>query len=55
MKLNIIYQDKISTINLEENVKESPGKLTRHFDINYFYVTDLVGQKEVKIEYCPTN
>jgi hypothetical protein len=31
------------------------GKRTRHFDIKYFYVTDLVGRKEVTIEYCPTD
>ena len=39
---------------MEDNGKESLGKLTRNFDIGYFYVTDLVGQKQVNIEYCPT-
>jgi hypothetical protein len=55
VKLNIIYQDNTSTIKLEENGKESSGKRTRHFDIKYFYVTDLVGRNEVKIEYCSTD
>jgi hypothetical protein len=54
VKLNIIYQDNTSSIKLEENGKESSGKRTRHFDIKYFYVTDLVGRKEVKVEYCST-
>ena len=40
---------------MEEILKESLVKQTRHFDIKYFYVTDLVGQKEVNIEYCPTD
>jgi hypothetical protein len=31
------------------------GKRKRHFDIKYFYVTDLVGRNEVKIEYCSTD
>ena len=49
VQLNIIYQDITSSINLEENGKENSCKQTRHFDINYFYVTNLVGQNEVKI------
>jgi hypothetical protein len=53
--LNIIYQDNTSSIKLEENGKESSGKRTRHFDIKHFYVTDLVGRDEVKIEYCSTD
>ena len=55
LKLNIIYQYNTSIINMEEILKESLVKQTRHFDIKYFYVTDLVGQKEVNIEYCPTD
>ena len=55
VKLNIIYQDNTSSMKLEQNGKESSGKRTRHFDIKYFYVTDLVGRKEVTIEYCPTD
>ena len=54
VKLNIIYQDNTSTIKLEQNGKSSSGKRTRHFDIRYFYVTDLIGRNEVIVEYCPT-
>jgi hypothetical protein len=53
VKLNIIYQDITSSMKLEEIGKDSSGKRTQHFDIKYFYVTDLVGRKEVTIEYCP--
>ena len=55
VKLNIIYQDNTSSMKLEENGKGSSGKRTRHFDIKYFYVTDLIGRDEVKVEYCSTN
>jgi hypothetical protein len=55
VKTNIVYQDNTSTMKLEENGKASSGKRTRHFDIKYFYVTDLVGRKEVSIEYCNTD
>ena len=55
MKLKIIYQYDTSSINLEGNGKESLVIQTRHCDIKYLYVTDLVVQKEVNIEYCPTS
>ena len=41
-------------MKLGENKKARSGKRTRHFDIKYFYVTDLVARKELKIEYCST-
>jgi hypothetical protein len=55
VKLNIIYQENTSTIKLEKNGKESSGKRKRHFDIKYFYVTDLISRDEVEIEYCSTD
>jgi hypothetical protein len=44
-----------STIKLGRNGKESSGKRTRHFDMKYFYVTDLISRDEGKIEYCSTH
>jgi hypothetical protein len=41
-------------MKLEENGKFSSGKRTRHFDIKFFYFTDLIKRGEVSIEYCPT-
>ena len=41
-------------MRLGENGKASSGRRTRHFDIKYFYVTDLIDRKELKIEYCST-
>ena len=52
---NVIYRDNTSSMKLEENGKASSGKQTRHFNIKYFYITDLIDRKEVQIEYCPTN
>jgi hypothetical protein len=54
-EINIIYQDNTSSMKLQENGKASSGKQMRHFDIKYLYVTDLVGRKEVNIEYCSTD
>jgi hypothetical protein len=52
---NIIMRDNISSMKLEMNGKTSSGKRTRHLDIKYFYITDLIKRKEVAIQYCPTD
>ena len=51
---NILLRDNMSSMKLELNGKTSSGKRTRHFDIKYFYITDLIERKEVTIKYCPT-
>ena len=56
VKVNIIYQDNnTSTMNLEVNRKGSSGKCIPHFNIKLFNVIDLVENKIVMIEYCPTD
>jgi len=49
-----VHQDNQSTILLEKNGPASSSKRTRHINIRYFFVTDRVNKKEIKIEYCPT-
>ena len=51
---NIIYRDNMSSMKLEANGKESSGKRTRHFNIKYFYITDLIKNNDIQIRYCPT-
>jgi hypothetical protein len=51
----IIYQDNKSAILLEKNGKASSGKRTKHINIRYFFITDMVDKKQVRIEYCPTD
>ena len=41
--------------NVKKNRKESSRKRTWHFDIRYFYVTDLISRKEVQVENCSTD
>lgn len=41
-------------MKLEMNGKMSSSKRTRHFNIKYFFITDLIARGEVSIEYCPT-
>lgn len=49
-----VYQDIQSAILLENNGMKSVGKNSRHIRIKYFFVTDRVKDKELKIIYCLT-
>ena len=42
-------------MKLEMNGKASSGKRTRHFDIKFFYLTDLIKRGELQVEYCQTD
>ena len=42
-------------MKLEANGKASLSKHTRHLEIKYFYITDLIQRNEVFIECCPTH
>jgi hypothetical protein len=55
VKHNIVYRDNTSSMRLEENGRASASKRTRHFNIKYFYITDLIQRGEVEIQYCPTD
>ena len=47
----IVFRDSTSSMKLDENGHASASKRTRHFNIKYFYVTDLLQQKEFEIQY----
>jgi len=53
--VNLVYRDNTSSMKLETNGSASAGKRTRHFDIKYYYVTDLINRRLVDIRYCPTD
>ena len=50
---NIMYQDNQSAMLLEKNGRGSSSKHTRHVNIRYFFVTDRINQKELRVAYCP--
>jgi hypothetical protein len=52
---NVIYLDYQAAMKSEIHGKSSSGKRTRHFDIKFFFMNDLIKQKHVKVEYCPTD
>ena len=51
---NVLLQDNQAAIRIECNGKMSRSKRSRHMNILYFCVKDLVDRKEVKVKYCPT-
>jgi hypothetical protein len=51
---NLLLQDNKSLTLLEQNGKASSGKRTRHINIRYFFITDLVNMKEISIGWYPT-
>jgi hypothetical protein len=53
-KDNILFQNNKSSILLEKNGKASSSKLTKHFNIRYFFITDRVSKGELLVVWCPT-
>ena len=54
LKLNIMYQDNISAIQMERHGKRSSSRRTRHFDIRFFNVKDKLQANKVRVVYYPT-
>jgi hypothetical protein len=54
VKDNVVYQDNQSAMLLENNGKRSSSKNTKHIEIRYFFITDNIRRKQMRIEYCPT-
>ena len=50
----ILYQDNKSAMILQENGRMSTGKRSRHLNIRYFFVTDVIKKGLLKVMYCPT-
>ena len=55
MEINCrLQQDNQSAILLEEKGMSSAGKRSRHINVRYFFIKDLVEKGMVEINYCPT-
>jgi hypothetical protein len=51
---NLVYLDNQSSRRLKTNGKLNSSKRTRHFNIKYFFITDLIRRGDVSIKYCLT-
>ena len=41
-------------MRIENNGRGSSGNRTRHIAIRYFFIADRIANKELQVEYCPT-
>ena len=49
-----MFQDNQATMRLEVNGSFSSSKRTKHINAKYYLITDIIGQGELEIQYCPT-
>jgi hypothetical protein len=47
-----IKEDNCSTMLLMKNGRLSLGKRTKHLDVRYFYVKDLIDRGVIKLSHC---
>ena len=55
LKPTKLHQDNLSAKLLETNGRGSSSKRTRHMNIRYFFVADVMKRNHITIEYCPTD
>ena len=54
LKTTIIFQDNTSAMQLENKGLMSTGRRSRHLNIKYFFITDMIKRNEVQVQYCAT-
>ena len=50
----IFYQDNESAMKLEKNGRKSCGDKSRHIDIRYFFIKDVLRRENIDLQHCPT-
>ena len=50
-----VHQDNLSSKLLKTNRRASSSKRTRHINIRYFFVANVIKRKHLKLKYCPTD
>jgi len=51
---NHFYQDNQSAMKMEMNGLKSCGEKSRHINIRYFFIADLIKRENIQIRHCPT-
>ena len=54
MKRIVFYQDNESAIKMEKNGLKSCGDKSRHINIRYFFIKDVLEREGIDLEYCGT-
>ena len=50
----LLYQDNMSAIQIEKNGSVSSGKKSRHINIRFFFIKDILKREGVEVKHCPT-
>ena len=48
----VLYEDNQSAICIAKNAKNHPR--SKHIDIKFHYIRDLIASDKIKIVYCPS-
>ena len=51
----VVFQDNKSAILLAKSGRRLSSCRTCHMNIRYFLIKDRITQKEIRVEYCPTD
>ena len=54
LKRNIFYQDNESAMKMESNGRKSAGDKSRHINIRYFFIKDVLKREGIDLVHCPT-
>ena len=54
MKTTVFYQDNESAIKMERNGLKSCGDRSRHINIRYFFIKDILKREEKDLKHCRT-
>jgi hypothetical protein len=54
MDTNVFYQDNLSAMKIEKNGRKSCGQKSRHIDIRYFFIKDVLQRENITLAHCPT-
>jgi hypothetical protein len=50
-----LNQDNMSAMLLEMNWKESSSNMTKHINVRYFFIKDLIKSGDITLKHCPRN
>ena len=54
LKRSIFYEDNQSAMKMESNGMRSAGDKSRHMNIRYFFIKDVLQRESIELSHCPT-
>ena len=50
----VFYQDNTSAIHIEKNGTVSSSARSRHINIRFFFIKDILKRENIDVKHCPT-